>query len=338
MRAAVVTVGSRCESLGAMKLARWLRRTGWDVDERTEYGGNGMFEPAYDRVCFSAVYSWRLPALVEMAKAAKKAGAEVWIGGPAVTFHWRNRLWVQDKTGIVPTTGIDERFEREPGKYPMAYFSRGCPAYTKGCGPCPVPKIEGNTFRYYPDAAVAPLLLDNNLSALPAEYQEHIIRRYRDEWKGPRLVDANSGFEPHTFTEETLLRWKDFPLACWRFGYDDLTERDEALTMMRLLRKHGYGGEKVRVYTLIGNEPIEACQQRCREVIENDCHPWPQRVRPLDWLGPDGTLPVEHDWDEPTLIAFQRFYSIAGLWKQLKPEEFFYQGRYPLRTRTEATR
>lgn len=33
---------------------------------------------------------------------------------------------------------------------------------------------------------------------------------------------------------------------------------------------------------------------------------------------------------EPTLIAFQRFYSIAGLWKRLQPEEFFYQQRFPL--------
>ena len=28
--------------------------------------------------------------------------------------------------------------------------------------------------------------------------------------------------------------------------------------------------------------------------------------------------------------AYQRFYSIAGLWKQMKPEEFYYQQRYPL--------
>jgi hypothetical protein len=58
-------------------------------------------------------------------------------------------------------------------------------------------------------------------------------------------------------------------------------------------------------------------------------HPWPQRLRPLDWLG--GDLPTRHDWDEPTLIAFQRFYSTRGFWGRLKPEEFYYQGRYPLR-------
>jgi hypothetical protein len=322
-RAAVVTVGgSRRESLGALKLARWLRRTGWAVTELTDVG---MFD-RFDLYAFSCVFSWHLPRLVELVAAAQAHGGEVWIGGPAVSFHPRNADYVRRRTGVVPTVGIDPRFETEPGSYPMVYFSRGCPAYTKACGECPVPFIEGNAFTFYPDAVPAPLLLDNNLSALPTEYQEHIIGRYAG-WRGK--VDANSGFEPHTFTEETLWRWERFPLHCWRFGYDDLSERAQALDMMRLLRRHGHAGEKVRVYTMIGNEPKGACHQRVREVIENGCHPWPQRLRPRDWLG--GPLPTRYDWDEPTLIAFQRFYSVKGLWGRMEPGEFFYQGRFPLR-------
>ncbi len=327
-RAIVVTVGSPKESLGAMKLAGWLRRTGWTVEEATQI--DELFDGGYDLYCFSAVFSWQLPKLCDMAWAAKhRFGGEVWVGGPAVTFHQANREYVKRRTGVVPTTGIDERFEREPGKYPMVYFSRGCPAYTKACGNCPVPRIEGNAFRYYPDATPAPLLLDNNLSALPDDYQQHIIDRYSREWKPGKKVDANSGFEPHTFTQATFDRWKDFPLSCWRFGYDDLSERDQALDMLRLLKANGVPGEKIRVYTLIGNEPIADCLLRVNEVIAAGAHPWPQRLRPLDWLG--GPLPTLYDWDEPTLIAFQRFYSIAGLWKCLRPEDFFYQQRYPLR-------
>ena len=322
-RALVITVGSAHESLGALKLARWLQGTGYEVEESTTVS---MFDSGFDLIAFSCVFSWKIPALVAMVNEAKAIATEVWIGGPAVTFSASNAAYVKAKTGISPVIGIDNRFERESGSYPMVYFSRGCPAYTPACGLCPVPRIEGNAFRYYPESSPAPLLLDNNLSALPDDYQEHIIRRYRG-WRG--LVDANSGFEPHTFSSRTLERWKAFPLHCWRFGYDDITERDQAIEMMRLLSRHGYVGERVRVYTLIGNEPIEVCHQRMREVIANGCHPWPQRVRPLDWLG--GSLPTQFDWDEPTLIAFQRFYSIAGLWKKLKPEEFFYQNRFPLR-------
>lgn len=309
------------DSLGALKLANWMRRQGYEVFE-----GTALPDFECDLYCFSVVFSWRLPVAVKMMLCAK---GEKLIGGPAVSFHPDNAAYVERETGVRPFIGIDPRFESEPGEYPMVYFSRGCPAYTPACGACPVPRLEGKAFRLYPNATPARLLLDNNLSALPADYQDHIIERYRKDWRGKK-VDANSGFEPHSFTEETLLRWQRFPLQCWRFGYDDLTERTEALEMMRLLKEHGYSGEKVRVYTLIGKEPIAACEQRMREVIDYGFHPWPQRFRPLNWLGPKGTLPCEHDWDEPTLIAYQRFYSIAGLWKQMRPEEFRYQQRYPL--------
>src|SRR5579884_2034767 len=322
--AMIITVGSPKESLGALKLANWLTRTGWKVTQRTELG---YFDRQYDLYCFSAVFSWRLPKLVEMVRQAKRWG-EVWIGGPAVSFHHDNRAYVEQETGIKPHIGIDERFEREPGQYPMVYFSRGCPAYTAACGCCPVPRLEGKRFTFYPEAEPAKLLLDNNLSALPDEYQQHIIQKYL-QWNCGR-ADANSGFEPHTFTEKTLLRWKAMPLLFWRLGYDDLSEREEVLEMLRLLKRHGYEGERVRVYTIIGNEPIDACVRRIREVIELGMHPWPQRYRPLNWLGPDGTLPTKFDWDEPTLIAYQHFYSRAAYWKQIKPEEFRYQSRFPL--------
>lgn len=323
--ALVVTVGeSRLESLGAIKLANWLSSQGIAVEQATDVT---MFDH-HELFAFSCVFSWNLPKLVRMVREVRNRG-EVWIGGPAVTFSAKNAEYVERETGIKPHHGIDDRFEAAPGNYHAVYFSRGCPAYTPACGLCPVPKIEGNKFRYYPDSKPAPLLLDNNLSALPEDYQEYIISRYLAEYPKNRRVDANSGFEPHTFNADTLNRWKRFPLQAWRFGFDDCTEWDEAVRMMRLLKKHGYTGEKVRVYTLLGNEPIDDCHARIRCVIEHGCHPWPQRLRPLDYLG--GPLPTRHDWDEPTLISYQRFYGNAAFWKKLEPQDFEYQGRRPLR-------
>ena len=324
MKALVVSVGGKNKSLGAFKLAAWLRRQGWIV----EMGDRvcPMFDSGFDLYAFSVVFSWDLPALVAQVRTAKRWG-DVWIGGPAVSFDDDNFAFVVAETGIVPVRGIDDRFETEPTDCPMVYFSRGCPAYSPACGLCPVPKLEGRAFRYYPNVKPARLLLDNNLSALPVEYQEHIIERYAAEWTGGR-VDANSGFEPHTFTEETLRRWERFPLQCWRFGYDDMKERPQALRMLRNLKAAGYRGKRVRVYTLIGNEPIADCHQRIREVIDHGCEPVPQRLRPLNWRS--GPLPTRHDWDEPTLIAYQRFYMCPQLWKRVKPEDFKYQGRRPL--------
>lgn len=327
MKALVITVGSKNESLGALKLATWLRRSGYDVDTESRIEPLTLVHLGYDLYAFSIVFSWRLPALVAMVWSIQHEGKAVWIGGPAVTFHPGNARYVEKETGIAPHVGLDRRFEEEPGAYPMVYFSRGCPAYTPACGLCPVPKLEGNAFTFYRHAMPAKLLLDNNLSALPDDYQDFIIDRYVTTWRGGK-VDANSGFEPHSFTAATCERWQKFPLQCWRFGYDDISERDEALEMMRVLKFYGHAGQSVRVYTMIGNEPIETCCQRIREVIDMGMHPWPQRLRPLDWR--EGSLPCRFDWNEQTLIAYQRFYSIAGLWKRMKPEEFYYQSRYPL--------
>src|SRR5262249_49152809 len=142
--AIVITVGSKHESLGACKLAAWLRRSGWSVEETNTLG---MFDCGRDLYAFSAVFSWRLPELVAMVRTAKR-WVEVWIAGPAVTFNQENRKYVVDQTGIQPQVGLDQRFEEEPTDCPMVYFSRGCPAYTPACGYCPVPRIEGTRFRF----------------------------------------------------------------------------------------------------------------------------------------------------------------------------------------------
>lgn len=325
MKAVVVTIGSKNESLGAWKLSTWLAKQGWDVEQRTTI--DPLFD-SFDLWAFSCVFSWRLPELARNINTAKMLGGEIWVGGPAVTFHRDNARWIESVTGIKPYVGLDDRFEREQPDCGMTYFSRGCPAYTAACGFCPVPKIEGKTFRFYPDAKPARMLLDNNLSALPTDYQDLIIERYRREWRGGR-VDANSGFEPHSFDADTLLRWQQFPLQCWRFGYDDSTERDEAMAMIELLLSQGVRDKRVRVYCLIGNEPIADCHRRLREIVDSGMEPRPQRLRPLNWRS--GPLPTMYDWDEPTLIAFQRYYTCPQLWRQVKPDEWYYQGRYPLR-------
>jgi hypothetical protein len=80
VKALVVSVGGKNTSLGAFKLANYLRRHGYEV----EHSGK-MTLCRYDLYCFSVVFSWHLPSLVEMVRFAKLFG-EVWVGGPAVTF------------------------------------------------------------------------------------------------------------------------------------------------------------------------------------------------------------------------------------------------------------
>jgi hypothetical protein len=53
--------------------------------------------------------------------------------------------------------------------------SEGCPV---GCFFCIVPAMEGKAFTLLPEFTPRPVLTDNNLSALPADYQRHIVDRY----------------------------------------------------------------------------------------------------------------------------------------------------------------
>jgi hypothetical protein len=124
--------------------------------------------------------------------------------------------------------------------------------------------MEGRDFTLLPDFPVRPILCDNNLSALPAEYQDHIIARYQAA--GVPLLDANSGFEPRTFDDEVYARWRVINRGPWRFAFDDQPGARRRRARDDMLRDEP--PKRKRVYVLIGNEPFDACMGRIREVIE----------------------------------------------------------------------
>ena len=166
---------------------------------------------------------------------------------------------------------------------PMATFaSRGCPV---GCWFCIVPAMEGREFTLLPDFIPRPILCDNNLSALPGDYQDHIIARYVKA--GVALMDANSGFEPATFDEEVFSRWKQINKGAWRFAYDESQERADVERVMRMLKD--VPPSRKRVYVLIGNEPVKACLDRINEVIAWGGEPHVQPVMKLN-------APVKEYW------------------------------------------
>lgn len=188
----------------------------------------------------SVAFTWLLDEAHTRAQFARALGRRVIVGGPAIfQIKMQHRI-----TDVAETRGPG------PGYYPDAIVrhnpdatvaSRGCPGRGTETAPLPchfciVPKMEGTDFKYFPDFPVRPVLCDNNLSALPGEYQDYIIRRYVET--GTPLRDANSGFEPVTFTDEVYARWRPLLNAGggpWRFGYDPLEEREVCLRVMRML-------------------------------------------------------------------------------------------------------
>jgi hypothetical protein len=216
----------------------------------------GLAEWTEDRTAYlSIAFTWKLQEAYDRARWYRQLGYRVVAGGPATFVRKKFLADVVDELGgDLPDAVIHHN--------PMATIaSRGCPV---GCWFCIVPKMEGRAFTLLPEFPVRPVLCDNNLSGLPAKYQDLIVERYVAE--GVPLLDANSGFEPRTFDGSVYERWRKINRGPWRFAYDDAPERGYVYDVMQMLKAES--PKRKRVYTLIGNEPFDVCMGRIREVIE----------------------------------------------------------------------
>lgn len=246
----------------------------------------------------SIAFTWRLNDAYQRAIFWRSQGFKVRAGGPAtfVRKHFLNE--VVELGGDYP----DAVHHHNPQ---ATIASRGCPV---GCWFCIVPKMEGKAFTLLPDFPVRPILCDNNLSALPAEYQEYIVARYRAA--GVPLLDANSGFEPRTFDDEVYARWRVINRGPWRFAYDDQGEREHVRRVMVMLNVEP--AKRKRVYVLIGNEPVAACLERLREVIAWGGEPHAQPYIKLNAL--QRAPHVRYDWT-PQLLTDMARWANRRLWR-----------------------
>lgn len=263
-----------------------------------------------DTAYLSVAFTWLLDKAFSRAIWYRALGYKVRAGGPALFLvKMKHELAdVCDLGGDIPDAIARHN--------PLATIaSRGCPV---GCHFCIVPAMEGREFTLLPDFAVRPVLCDNNLSALPPEYQDHIIERYNGE--GVTLLDANSGFEPITFTPDVYERWKPLVNAGrgpWRFAYDELGEREQVLRVMQML--DGEPQKRKRVYVLIGNYPFAECMRRIQETIDAGCEPHVQPLMKLNAL--EKTPWVRYDWTEQKLRDVARWAN-GWVWKRAPFSEY----------------
>lgn len=263
-----------------------------------------------DTAYLSVAFTWRVNDAYSRASWYREQGLRVRVGGPGV-FTLKQRLKFFE--GVAEVGGdIRDAVARHN---PMATIaSRGCPV---GCWFCIVPAMEGKGFTLLPDFPVRPVLCDNNLSALPAKYQDHIIERYKAF--GVPLLDANSGFEPRTFDRDVYQRWQPINRGPWRFAYDDQAERQDVERVMRLLRGRGVSPRRMQVYVLIGNEPRAACVERVRHVIDWGGEPYAQPYMKLN--APECRPHVRFDWTERELLTVKRWVN-GRFWKYTTLENY----------------
>ena len=258
-----------------------------------------------DVAFLSVAFTWRIDEAFSRAVFYRALGYRVRAGGPAFFVRKHDLGDVAEIGGDVP----DAIARHNPS---ATVASRGCPV---GCWFCIVPKMEGRDFTLLPDFPVRPILCDNNLSALPPDYQDHIVGRYKAE-RVP-LLDANSGFEPRTFDEDVFERWRGINRGPWRFAYDDQGDGPHVERVMRMLRD--VGRRRKRVYVLIGNEPVASCLDRIDRVIAWGGEP---HVQPFIKLNARYKRPhVRHDWTERTLQDVARWANYR-IWKYVPWAEY----------------
>lgn len=258
-----------------------------------------------DTAYLSIAFSWRVVDAYQRAVWYKTQGYRVRAGGPGIFVNQKYLSEVAEIGGEVDAL---------PHHNPLATIaSRGCPV---GCYFCIVPKMEGLNFTLLPDFEPRPILCDNNLSALPVEYQQFIIDKYKRS--DVELRDANSGFEPITFNDGTFNRWREILRGPWRFAFDTTSEEPQVKRMMELLKDES--PKRKQVYVLIGNEPIAACYERAQKVIEWGGEPYIQPLLPLNALDRDH-LKIAYDWTWQQLKDFQRYYN-RHLWRYVKLSEY----------------
>src|SRR3990167_339770 len=239
----------------------------------------------------SIAFTWHLPDALERARFYKACGYKVCVGGPATFLR-------KDFFGGIAESGGEYRDAISKHNPDATIASRGCPV---GCWFCIVPKMEGRTFTLIPDFPVHRILCDNNLSALPVEYQCHILNRYKET--GVPLLDANSGFEPRTFDDSIYARWKVVLKGPWRFAYDDQAEGKYVERVMHMLRKES--PNRKRVYVLIGNEPFASCMERIQRVLAWGGEPHVQPFIKLNALAREPH--VRFDWTRESLMGVARW-------------------------------
>ena len=248
----------------------------------------------------SVAFTWRMYEARKLARYYAERGFRVRAGGPATFTRGEMLADLAEVGGNYPDAIAHHNQD-------ATMASRGCPRDCKAF--CIVPRIEGVTFTYFPDFPVRPILCDNNLSELPADYQAYIVRRYIET--GVPLIDANSGFEPSFFEEATFARWKPILRGPWRFGYDESSEGEGVKRALHILRD--VSARRKQVYVMIGLEPFDRCMTRIRQVIEWGGEPYVQPFMLLNAL--EKKPQVRHDWTELKLRQVQRWTN-RHLWRK----------------------
>ena len=290
MQVRLTQLDGKLPNLALMKLAHWRRSQGDEVYlARTPTPT--LFEPAYDKVYASAIFSWTQPVI--------------------------NRLRLAYPQAIVGGTGSDSTIEVEaiiggeyeyydysiyPSyEYSIGFTQRGC---RLKCGFCVVPKKEGkprsvNTIHdiWREGTPRALLLLDNDFFG-----QDVWCDRIEELKEGRFKVSWSQGINIRMITDETAaaiasVDYRDDGFQQKRLytAWDNLGDEQRFFTGLERLNAAGIPSRHVMAYMLVGYKPGETMEDvlyRFHRLREAGCRPYPM---------------VFEKWRQPALRKFARW-------------------------------
>jgi hypothetical protein len=313
MRVAVINSSPEVYNLATHKIAHYHEALGDEV----VIASGGLFLPevwSADKLYFSAIFTWDLPAMVERINLFKSRGQQIEVGGPAATAL---PGWVENQTGIHPHVGLDDRFEFVKGDFKMSFTSRGCRNH---CGWCVVPKIEPEP-REYDDFNIPvgenPYIGDNNLLMTSLKHQQLVVEKLKDV----RNLDINSGMEAALFTEDTYQLYSKLHLERWRLAFDSMAVEKEIERASEILRNHGVRYSNISTFVLIGfpGTTMEENIYRLEKTRALGMTPYPQRYVPLNSLTHKYTA---KGFDNLELEKLRSYWVSANVWRSCSWEDF----------------
>lgn len=276
MKVRLTHIDGKLPNLALMKLAHWHKARGDEVHLARTPSPN-FFEPGYDLVYGSTIFSWSKPVAQRLLDAYPQA----MIAGTG-TGDWRT---VEEVMGEQTYEHYDYSIYPEY-HWSLGFTQRGC---RLNCGFCVVPAKEGkprslNTIWdiWRPNTPRCICLFDNDFFGQPQDQWRARIEEIR---QGNFKVCFNQGVNIRMITPETAaaiasVRYFDDQFERHRLytAWDNLGQERVFFRGMEMLRDAGIPPKHLMVYMLIGYAPGETMDQimfRYRRLKEAGCKPFP---------------------------------------------------------------
>ena len=316
MKVRLTQLDGKLPNLALMKLAHYHRSRGDEIFlARTP--SPSMFEPAYDAVYGSAIFSWTEP----VAQRLLLAYPEATVGGTGTN----SLATVEEVIGSEYEHYDYSLYPDYP--YSRGFTQRGC---RLRCGFCVVPEKEGkpravNSISdiWRPITPRCVLLLDNDFFG-----QDQWPDRIAELREGGFRVSFSQGINIRMITDESAaalasVEYRDDNFRRRRLytAWDNLGDERRFFDGLEQLNAAGIPSRHVMVYMLVGYKPGETMDEilyRFNRLVAAGCRPYPM---------------VYERWRQPELRRFAR-WAIRRYYEVVPWEEFHKRPPSPERMMT----